>query len=90
MATSSTPQVTDYTQNVIGHSVCNGLDEALQSADVSAQRPNGISQDNARPFDIIAPGGGSSGSILAQDLFDQGVLTFFIPRFPRKGFGWSP
>jgi hypothetical protein len=70
MATSSTPQVTDFTRDVIGRYVCDGLDEALHSADVHALRPDGSSQEDARPFDVIVIGGGSFGPILAQHLFN--------------------
>jgi len=70
MATSSTPQVTDFTRDVIGRYVCDGLDEALRSTDVHAQRPDGSSQEDARPFDVIVIGGGSFGPILAQHLFN--------------------
>jgi choline dehydrogenase-like flavoprotein len=71
MATSNTPQETDFTRDVIGRYVCNGLDEALRSADKNAQRPDGSPQDDARPFDVIVIGGGSFGPILAQHLFYQ-------------------
>lgn len=62
MATSPTPQTTDLTRDVMGRYVCNGLDEALRSADTTV-RPD------ARPFDIIVIGGGSFGPVLAQHLF---------------------
>src|SRR5207302_9088764 len=71
MATSSTPQVTDFTRDVIGRYVLDGLDEALHSADVHALRPDGSSQEDARPFDVIVIGGGSFGPILAQHLFNN-------------------
>lgn len=61
MATSSTTQVTDFTRDVLGRFTCNGLDEALRSADKSV-RPD------ARPFDLIILGGGSFGGVLAQHL----------------------
>ncbi len=62
MATSSKPQDTDFTHDVLGRYVCNGLDEALKSTDTSL-RPD------ARLFDVIIIGGGSFGPVLAQHLF---------------------
>jgi hypothetical protein len=35
MATSPTTQTTDFTRDVIGRYVCNGLDEALRSTDTT-------------------------------------------------------
>jgi choline dehydrogenase-like flavoprotein len=61
MATSPTPQTTDFTRDVLGRYVCNGLDEALQSIDGSV--------GTTRPFDVIVIGGGSFGSVFAQHLF---------------------
>jgi len=46
----------------MGRYVCNGLDEALRSAD-NTLRPE------ARPFEVIVIGGGSFGPVLAQHLF---------------------
>jgi hypothetical protein len=43
MATSPTPQYTDFSKDVLGRYVCNGLDEATRS---TSGRPD------ARPFDI--------------------------------------
>ena len=56
--TSPTAQYTDFSRDVLGRYVCNGLDEAL----ASTQGPG------ARPFDVIIVGGGSFGSALAQHL----------------------
>ena len=56
MATSPTPQYTDFSKDVLGRYVCNGLDEAL----ASTTAPGG------RPFDIVVLGGGSFGGALAQ------------------------
>src|SRR3972149_2557159 len=69
MATSTNPQRTDFTLDVLGRYVCNGLDEALRSADKNALRPDGRLQADARPFNIIVIGGGSFGPVLAQHLF---------------------
>jgi choline dehydrogenase-like flavoprotein len=60
--TSPTPQVTDFTRDVLGRYICNGLDEARASADTSL-RPD------ARPFDVLVVGGGSFGAAFAQHLF---------------------
>lgn len=64
MPTSPLPQTTDFTRDVLGRYVCNGLDEALRGAD-TAVRPD------ARPFDIVVVGGGSFGAVLAQHLLYQ-------------------
>jgi len=55
---SPTPQYTDFSKDVLGRYVCNGLDEALAST----------TGPGARPFDIIIVGGGSFGGALAQHL----------------------
>ena len=55
MPTSATAQNTDFSHDVLGRYVCNGLDEALASA-------------GAHPFDVIVVGGGSFGPIFAQHL----------------------
>ncbi|HXT51835.1 MAG TPA: family 16 glycoside hydrolase, partial [Thermoanaerobaculia bacterium] len=59
--TTSTSQTTDFTRDVLGRYICNGLDEAAKSADT------GIRSD-ARPFDIVIVGGGSFGGTVAQHL----------------------
>jgi Domain of Unknown Function (DUF1080)/GMC oxidoreductase len=61
--TTATPQTTDFTRDVLGRYICNGLDEALASADPNGDRPD------ARPFDVIVLGGGSFGPIFAEHLF---------------------
>lgn len=63
MFTNPTPQRTDFSIDVIGRYICNGLDEALRSADKSLH-------PNARPFNVIVIGGGSFGPVLAQHLFE--------------------
>ncbi|HET7238049.1 MAG TPA: GMC oxidoreductase, partial [Terrimicrobiaceae bacterium] len=68
MASSKTPQYTDFSIDIVGRYMCNGLDEALQSIDKNAQRPDGSPQNDARPFNVIIIGGGSFGGVLAQHL----------------------
>jgi choline dehydrogenase-like flavoprotein len=58
--------VTDFTRDVLGRYVCNGLDEALASANTSMRA-------DARPFDVIVVGGGSFGSAFAQHVFSRDV-----------------
>ena len=55
-------QVTDFSRDVMGRYVCNGLDEAKRSTDTSLRA-------DARPFDFIIIGGGTFGSAIAQELF---------------------
>src|SRR5690348_960621 len=62
--TSPTAQYTDFSKDVLGRYVCNGLDEALRS---TSGRPD------ARPFDIVICGGGSFGGALAQHLLDRDI-----------------
>ncbi|NOQ12873.1 MAG: DUF1080 domain-containing protein [Methyloprofundus sp.] len=63
MATSKTPEYTDFTRDVLGRYICNGLDEAMNST------PEGSNRADARDFDIIVIGGGTFGSAIAQQLF---------------------
>jgi choline dehydrogenase-like flavoprotein len=56
---SPTAQYTDFSKDVLGRYICNGLDEALAS---TTGRPD------AKPFDIVIVGGGSFGGALAQHL----------------------
>ncbi|TWF80317.1 choline dehydrogenase-like flavoprotein [Pseudonocardia hierapolitana] len=58
MPTSPRPQRTDFSIDIPGRYVCNGLDEAMMSVALGG-----------RPFDLIVVGGGSFGGALAQDLF---------------------
>ncbi len=63
MATIPNTPTTEFTRDVLGRYVCNGLDEALASADTSRHA-------DARPFDVIVIGGGSFGAVLASRLFN--------------------
>jgi choline dehydrogenase-like flavoprotein len=62
MQTSLDPQKTEFSLDVFGRFVCDGIDEALRSTDKSVH-------PDARPFDIIVIGGGSFGAIFAEHLF---------------------
>ncbi len=64
MPTSPQPQRTDFSLDLLGRFLCNGLDEALQSTDKSKY-------PDARPFDVVVAGGGSFGAILAAHLFNN-------------------
>jgi choline dehydrogenase-like flavoprotein len=62
--TSPAPQTTDFTRDVLGRYICNGLDEALASANQSIRA-------DARSFDMIVIGGGSFGAAFAQHVFSR-------------------
>jgi choline dehydrogenase-like flavoprotein len=98
MATSPTTQVTDFTRDVFGRYVCNGMDEAMRSTDQNA-RPD------ARPFGVIVIGGGTFGSALAQHIFSADkfhshrilvleggpfLLTEHTQNLPRLGLNPPP
>lgn len=57
--TSQTVQYTDFSKDILGRYICNGLDEALRSTS---------GRVDAKPFDIIIIGGGSFGGALVQHL----------------------
>jgi choline dehydrogenase-like flavoprotein len=62
MPTNPIAQTTDFSRDVVGRYICNGLDEALRSTDTSVRA-------DARPFDVVILGGGTFGAALAQHLF---------------------
>jgi choline dehydrogenase-like flavoprotein len=68
MPTSAVPQVTDFSRDVLGRYVCNGLDEALRSTDRTVVRADGRPQIEARDFDLIVIGGGTFGAVAAEHL----------------------
>lgn len=61
--TSPSSQRTDFTLDVTGRYVCNGLDEAIRSTNRSLD-------PDAKPFDYIIIGGGSFGSVFASHIFN--------------------
>jgi hypothetical protein len=62
MVTGAVFPMTDFSRDILGRYVCNSLDEALRSADASVMRPppDERPQIEARDFDIIIIGGGTS------------------------------
>ena len=70
MATPSSAERTAFSLDVLGRYVCNGLDEALRSADRGARRPDGSPQNDVRPFDVIVLGGGTFGAAIASHIFN--------------------
>jgi choline dehydrogenase-like flavoprotein len=69
MATSLTPQNTDFSRDVFGRYICNGLDEARNSTIKDAIPNVRAARPDARDFDVIVVGGGSFGAVVAQHLF---------------------
>ena len=103
--TTTSPQTNDFTKDVLGRYICNGFDEANNSANRSGTRPNGSPQSDARPFDIIVIGGGSFGPVFAQHLFAQDrtrshrilildagslLLTEHVQNYPPMGLNPPP
>jgi len=70
MASPTSAERTAFSLDVLGRYVCNGLDEALRSADRNARRPDGSPQNDARPFDIVVIGGGTFGAAVASHIFN--------------------
>ena len=60
---SSSSQRTDFSLDVMGRYVCNGLDEAIRSTDRTLD-------PDAKQFDYIVIGGGSFGSVFASHIFN--------------------
>jgi choline dehydrogenase-like flavoprotein len=69
MASPTSAERTSFSLDVLGRYVCNGLDEALRSADRTARRADGSPQNDARPFDVIVVGGGTFGAAVAAHIF---------------------
>ena len=68
MATNPMPGITDFTRDVLGRYICNGLDEAQRSADRTVMRPDGRPQIEAKDFDLIVIGGGTFGPVVAEHM----------------------
>jgi choline dehydrogenase-like flavoprotein len=68
MATNPKPGITDFTRDVLGRYICNGLDEALRSADRTAGRSDSRPQIEAKDFDLIVIGGGTFGPVVAEHM----------------------
>src|SRR5262249_30087309 len=60
--TTQGPQKTDFSLDVLGRFICNGLDEALLNTNKNL-RPD------ARTLDVIVIGGGSFGGVIAHHIF---------------------
>src|SRR5204863_6172860 len=60
---SSSSQRTDFSLDVMGRYICNGLDEAIRSTDRNLD-------PDAKQFDYIVIGGGSFGSVFASHIFN--------------------
>src|SRR5689334_23309667 len=70
MATNPFSDRTDFTLDVMGRYLCNGLDEAKRSADPAPQPDIGRGERlDARPFDIIVVGGGTFGGAFAEHVW---------------------
>ena len=93
MPTSPRAQRTDFSLDIAGRYICNGLDEALASLG-----------PGARPFDLIVLGGGSFGAALASScspttsqvhrilVLEGGPLALpeHVQNMPLQGLGVPP
>lgn len=68
MPTNPMPWITDFTRDVLGRYICNGLDEARNSANPTVVRPDGRPQIEAKDFDLIVIGGGTFGPVVAEHM----------------------
>lgn len=80
--TTKQSQETDFTKDVLGRYICNGMDEAFASTTPNGQRPNGSPQNDARPFDIIVIGSrvGKSTSVATEAgrLIETGFIVLLM------------
>ncbi|PYP90914.1 MAG: hypothetical protein DMG65_09800 [Candidatus Angelobacter sp. Gp1-AA117] len=61
---------TNFTRDALGRYICNTFDEVLVTIDANARTAAGLpSRGDLRPFDFIVIGGGTFGSVLAEDLW---------------------
>src|SRR5262249_22350151 len=60
--TTQGPQKTDFSLDVLGRFICNGLDEALLSTNKNLLPV-------ARPFNVIVIGGVIFGGVIAQHIY---------------------
>ncbi|MFF3400360.1 family 16 glycoside hydrolase [Streptomyces sp. NPDC002659] len=60
---ATTPEMTDFSRDVLGRYVCNTLAEAMAST-------SELAHPGARPFDVVVVGGGSFGAVVAAHLFN--------------------
>src|SRR5882724_8125246 len=94
MPTSPKPQDTDFSRDLLGRYVYNGLDEALAST----------RRIDARPFDIVIVGGGTFGAALAEHVWFRDethshrilvleggpfILPEHVQNLPMVGIGFS-
>src|SRR6266581_159409 len=61
---------TDFSRDALGRYICNTFDEVLVTIDPNARAAAGLpGRGDLRPFDFIVIGGGTFGSVLAEDLW---------------------
>jgi hypothetical protein len=63
--TSTSPQNTDFSRDILGRYTCNGLDEALQSTDTSVRPMQSLSTSS---LSVAGRSPGCSHSIFSQQM----------------------